>query len=289
MFELIQTYVQCGEMPLLCVVVFSLFLVHLFHIGGESEYSSSVKRVLLSAAVFAFVYALWDIVYFTEAWGRYGFYTINFVCNVSAYVMLCLFYKCSIYYFRDRTAMARFPLRVCHVLFAGVSAVYWLKIDSGLFITTSHTSPLDMGPLDILWYGVVYMPAVTLFVYSLYSFFDKRHFAEREDHSKVLLFTVILMVSAVFDQYMFEAHVLLMGLTAAMIVFYLQSISSYISLDDLTELYNRRQLLRDMEAKSQGSKKWGIIMMDLNGFKKINDTYGHDEGDAALQRFAGVL
>src|SRR5690606_21156135 len=32
-----------------------------------------------------------------------------------------------------------------------------------------------------------------------------------------------------------------------------------------------------------------VVMMDLNGFKEINDSFGHDEGDQALKVFARIL
>lgn len=60
--------------------------------------------------------------------------------------------------------------------------------------------------------------------------------------------------------------------------------------DHLTGLYNRVYL--DFLQKQANKKKnaWVCgIMIDLNGFKQINDTYGHSEGDAALIASAEVL
>ncbi len=57
--------------------------------------------------------------------------------------------------------------------------------------------------------------------------------------------------------------------------------------DMLTGLANRRTLLPTLHAtRAQGA---AILFFDLNDFKDINDRYGHQMGDACLQRFAGIL
>ena len=64
--------------------------------------------------------------------------------------------------------------------------------------------------------------------------------------------------------------------------------------DPLTSLYNRRHfyICMDMEIdnlKYNKSKKLSIIMCDIDNFKKLNDTYGHQAGDAILKRFAHTM
>ena len=60
-------------------------------------------------------------------------------------------------------------------------------------------------------------------------------------------------------------------------------------MDDLTGVANRRQLLRRLEeacAMSQrSSEPFALLVIDLDGFKQINDTHGHAAGDACLQHF----
>lgn len=63
--------------------------------------------------------------------------------------------------------------------------------------------------------------------------------------------------------------------------------------DSLTNLYNRRFLIEHMEkelskAKRNGQKV-GILMLDIDDFKIINDTYGHDCGDYSLVELAKLL
>lgn len=57
--------------------------------------------------------------------------------------------------------------------------------------------------------------------------------------------------------------------------------------DVLTTLLNRRSFMEDMEQHIAECKKFGLIMFDLDNFKQINDTYGHNEGDVVLSELAG--
>jgi len=57
--------------------------------------------------------------------------------------------------------------------------------------------------------------------------------------------------------------------------------------DELTQLANRRALRRAMEG--QEARRSALVMIDLDFFKRINDTLGHLAGDAALKHFAQLL
>ena len=63
--------------------------------------------------------------------------------------------------------------------------------------------------------------------------------------------------------------------------------------DPLTGLFNRRYMEESMErelirAERQG-KEVGVIMMDIDHFKRFNDTFGHDGGDALLRNLGKFL
>ncbi len=59
------------------------------------------------------------------------------------------------------------------------------------------------------------------------------------------------------------------------------------TLDSLTGLQNRHAFYDNFEQSKQQAKS--LMVIDLDFFKKINDTYGHDAGDYVLQKVAKVL
>lgn len=63
--------------------------------------------------------------------------------------------------------------------------------------------------------------------------------------------------------------------------------------DSLTGLYNRRYLMENLEREYEHSKRYkkplSIAMIDLDFFKKINDTYGHQAGDYVLKEVTNII
>jgi diguanylate cyclase (GGDEF)-like protein len=59
-------------------------------------------------------------------------------------------------------------------------------------------------------------------------------------------------------------------------------------LDPLTSVANRRGAIAAIEKhlRKRGEQPFGVIFLDLDGFKKINDVFGHAAGDAILQTLA---
>jgi diguanylate cyclase (GGDEF)-like protein len=63
--------------------------------------------------------------------------------------------------------------------------------------------------------------------------------------------------------------------------------------DELTGLFNRRALIEQLTLEVQRSKRYGrvfsLLFLDVDNFKKINDTFGHAAGDKVLERVAELL
>ena len=71
------------------------------------------------------------------------------------------------------------------------------------------------------------------------------------------------------------------------------SLSEQATRDWLTGLYNRRyfeETLSDhIETATRYNRELSLVLFDLDDFKQINDTHGHDAGDEVLRKFADLL
>ncbi len=72
-----------------------------------------------------------------------------------------------------------------------------------------------------------------------------------------------------------------------------QALLELSNTDPLTRLNNRRFLMKALEKELQRSersqKPLALIMIDIDHFKSINDTYGHQQGDCVLQALADQM
>jgi len=62
-------------------------------------------------------------------------------------------------------------------------------------------------------------------------------------------------------------------------------------IDGLTGLYNRKEIQHQIDDSLSNIEKesFAIIMLDIDNFKQVNDTYGHQEGDAVIIALANIL
>ncbi|MBP1931052.1 sensor domain-containing diguanylate cyclase [Ammoniphilus resinae] len=93
---------------------------------------------------------------------------------------------------------------------------------------------------------------------------------------KKLLFSIIHDIT---DQVIYENELVHLN----------KKLKKISSLDGLTGIYNRRAFDQFILHSWQGCKQLSLIMVDIDQFKKYNDTYGHLQGDECLKQVAEAL
>jgi len=72
-----------------------------------------------------------------------------------------------------------------------------------------------------------------------------------------------------------------------------QRLTRLANTDDQTGLYNHRYFYQRLEDEFKRAHRYGsdlsLILLDIDHFKQVNDTYGHQQGDAVLREMAAVL
>ena len=114
-------------------------------------------------------------------------------------------------------------------------------------------------------------------------------------YGKVRFFPLYLMVGPVITGYalqiMFYGNsVVWVSVAVGITAIYMSFQNEFSYLDKLTGLYNRAYLDYQLETAAKNkTPRLGGIMIDVDHFKAINDTYGHSAGDSALVDVARII
>lgn len=119
-----------------------------------------------------------------------------------------------------------------------------------------------------------------------------RDYSQRGDFFAVAIFSTPLLIATVFQIFLPQVPLITAGATVSFLLLYIRTLKRMVSQDPVTGISDRRQLLLYLTSRAENLKKdeklW-FLFMDIDAFKEINDTYGHDEGDRVLRLVAGIL
>ncbi len=170
-----------------------------------------------------------------------------------------------------------------------IMVVNYIIAPKSLITDTFETTPL----YEIYLSTVPGIYLIVIFFYTIRWSKNAESPTEKKEHLFVGLLPLITLILALSQSLFFpELPIYCSASVILMLIFYIRSINNQVSVDPLTGLNNRGQLMRYTSQKSNmymENRRTILIMMDINMFKMINDTYGHAEGDKALVILADAL
>lgn len=166
--------------------------------------------------------------------------------------------------------------------------------DGFLFFITSQN-----GYVRGRFFHIISACTYLYIVYSVIQIRMSRHHLSPQEYYIYLLIPLFPMAVGIIQLALSIEVLMVWPATAlSMVAMQMLTLTEKINLDHLTGLYNRKYLDEYVEGVLQMSrstgpvrngKKFAAVMLDLDGFKKINDTFGHVEGDRAIVIAADLL
>lgn len=191
--------------------------------------------------------------------------------------------------------LALYALFICAVFISQIANIahfaQWLKvmhilaIVMALYLSVAFVSDIRRHRIEnpVVYIGIIFMLMFVLFdlvrfnIQKYTNIVESAHFS-----SSLYIGTFIFIVALIVDFCMGIARALYADAES-------EALKKLAYTDTLTGLANRRSCEEYYDELDSSPSDYIVIGFDLNSLKKINDTYGHDEGDRYIASFGKII
>lgn len=237
---------------------------------------------------------IWGLVEFSNSWQSipYLAYVVNSVYHIFTGVVCYLWFLFSESEQKSVIVRSKTGLVLSMLPLIVLVGLVVFSFDYNLVFYIDNSGEYHRGRfyvmLIFICYAYIMFTSVKVFVKSLFS----KHSAEKQRYRTLSRFCIAPACAGILQVMFVGSPLLSAGLAFAALQVYMDSMEQLISVDPMTQLNNRRQLETHLEnrLKQKSDKKdLYVFIMDLDYFKKINDTFGHDVGDDAIITAADAI
>ena len=280
------------EANLVCSIVFGILLLHNYFNIDRQEKQIKFDQVLISFIFYFLVDCLWAAIidgYIPKSRPMMIFECFLIYISMAATMYFWLQFVLAY----EQVPHRNRKINKFAVLFPFIVSTLAMILNFILapdVLLNANNDTLPAYNIYLVAVPYIYMGAILF--YTLRKAHAEESISEKRKHIFIGIFPLMVIAGGLIQMMHPYIPIYCFTVLILMLLFYIQSIELRISMDPLTNLNNRGQLTRYVAQESNlhmEGRDTVLIMMDIDGFKQINDTYGHAEGDKALVRVSNAL
>lgn len=288
-----QYFIYYASSNIVGVIIFGIMLAHDRMSIDKQEKQLKYDHTLIAFMLYFLSDAVWSGVdakiFSVNKFTVLGTDFLNYVI-MTAITYTWLRYVMAVEQVPNRNKLAMKTVLILPFLASVIAVVITYLMSPSLLIDENLKTT---NIFDIYLVGIPYIYIIAVIIYTMKKALAENNKVEKKKHLYIGFFPIMVVAGGLMQMILMpELPIFCFSSTILMLIFYIQSMERQISIDPLTKLNNRGQLSRyisqNISLKTEGRSTY-VIMLDINDFKNINDTYGHAEGDSALVITAQAL
>ena len=279
------------------ITLIAILMIMYFNISGKYFLKNTPDQLLFKTLIIILI----TIVFFDSGmWyidGRTfpGARTINYIVTI---VYLCLNPIVGLFWglygdyrvFGDLTALK--SRLVLYILPSVIFIVFTImSISTGWIFYIDEANCYHRGAYSMLTPVIAFMYFLQVVAMILKSLFAKEKKVDKEIYLYFLLFPLPLFVGTIIQMLFYGISLIWASFTISVFMIFIKMQNNKIYVDQLTGAYKRVYIEEHLAGLMRGAAEQGffVLLLDMDRFKSINDTYGHLAGDRALNTVSDIL
>jgi diguanylate cyclase (GGDEF)-like protein len=269
-----------------------LLIAMYIHSKKNSDEKSELNRIFLMMIRILFVLLFFDVMSRCDGYILSFFPLFNQIGNFMVFVMnpiLPLFWFYYVYTYIWEENANRQKIFINGGLIVGINTLLVIISQyTGWYYYIDSKNIYYRGSLFI----IPNLLAMGILVFTIFYIMYHRQRIEHKHYYTMLFFIFPPLIGLLLQGFIYGFSFILNSVTLSVLMILLNIQNRSLYIDHLTGVYNRKKLegaLTDKIQKSNRKHSFSMMMIDVNDFKEINDTFGHKEGDEALIRIAKLI
>ena len=275
---------DCTGIVLMLILLLSRYLVRR-NKRTEDKFFSALVLIALAAAALELTAFLID--------GKAGGFAkfVNVLINALIYCCTTTISLLWLWYVDSNLNKDTKRIRTVFLPFVIVYGILMVmlvvNVFTGFLYVVNESNVYERRPLGYIYYAYLFI----CFIATIILYFIDRVKHGQTKFFPIFMFLIPVILGCVIQAVWYGIASAWLGCAIGLTAIYLNIQTRFALKDGLTGLYNRAFIEHKLivARKKTGRYAYGGIMLDIDSFKLINDTYGHSSGDEALRQVAKIL